>query len=192
MKKVILVGLAVLFAVLLSVTVLDVIDYKKGNTEGPNIASFFSSLVTGQTTKEVVDGEETVEEKVVEEETTEEEVAVEETEEEVAEEETVVEEDAAAEEETEEEVAEESISVLITNAGFEPRDLKIKVGQEVVWVNERDDFKALLIGMRELYEMKSSIMEKGDVFSWTFDEPGFFTYVYGIVTTLVGNVQVEE
>ena len=93
-------------------------------------------------------------------------------------------------EETEKKLAEVA-EVLITQTGFEPKEITIKVNQKLVWKNEQDKLPALVLGVREIYELRSGLLEPGQEFIQVFSQPGEYTYVDGIVLGRVGKVVVQ-
>lgn len=83
------------------------------------------------------------------------------------------------------------VEVNITKTDFEPKVVEIKVGQEVIWVNKRDIVKASIFGVREMSAMKSGFLQPGETFTWTFNEPGKFTYVDAVVIGYSGLIIVN-
>jgi plastocyanin len=81
--------------------------------------------------------------------------------------------------------------ISITKNGFYPSELKINVNQQVIWKNNNKFIKTKVIGVREVYPMKSDFLNPGDEFSWTFSSPGEFTYVDGVVIGRVGKIIVQ-
>lgn len=84
-----------------------------------------------------------------------------------------------------------SAQVIITNEGFEPKEIRIKSSQTIIWKNERKYWRTLVRGLREINDMDSGFLEPGDSFSWTFTEPGEYTYVDGVIIGKVGKIVVE-
>lgn len=84
--------------------------------------------------------------------------------------------------------------VEFVDDGFSPLEVTINVGDTVVWQNVREGHinKAFVVGTRTLIKARSKILMPGDSYSWTFDTPGMFVFVDGIMTTKVMNVLVEE
>lgn len=83
--------------------------------------------------------------------------------------------------------------VEFTNDGFEPSELTIAVGDTVEWVNSRSGQydKAMLLGTRSYTNIKSTMLEIDESFSWTFDEAGDYIFVDAILTTYVNKITVE-
>ena len=84
--------------------------------------------------------------------------------------------------------------VEFVDDGFNPLEITIKVGDTIVWQNVREGTinKAFLVGTQTLIKARSKILMPGDSYSWTFEKPGKFIFVDGIMTTKVMNVIVEE
>ncbi len=86
----------------------------------------------------------------------------------------------------------EGAEIVVTEKGFSPNELTIKLGQKVTWKNERDQLKALVLGMREITSMKSSFLQPSEKFSWKFSKPGTYTYVDGVVIGTTGKIIVRN
>lgn len=86
-------------------------------------------------------------------------------------------------------------TVKFINRTFEPKELTIKVGDTVVWQNDRDApglNKAMVLGTQKCSSVKSKILETGETFEWTFTESGTCKIVDGYLTSNFGTVIVEE
>jgi hypothetical protein len=81
--------------------------------------------------------------------------------------------------------------IVITEEGFEPEEVHIRLGQEIIWRNHRDTLPAYIIGMREITPMRSVIFPPTEKFHWSFSEPGKYVYVDGIVIGLQGKIYVQ-
>ena len=81
--------------------------------------------------------------------------------------------------------------ITITDNGFEPSEIFIFVNQPLIWDNQRYISKALVLGMREISEMKTNVLKPGESFIWEFSQPGEYTYVDGIVIGTVGKIVVQ-
>lgn len=83
--------------------------------------------------------------------------------------------------------------VLLNSDGFEHTQLKIKVGDTVEWKNVRDGTPnlAMVLGVRNCFDVKSGILNNGESFSWTFEEAETCQIVDGILTTKSMKVIVE-
>ncbi len=92
-----------------------------------------------------------------------------------------------------EEVKTQSNVIKVTASGFDPKELKVKVGETVEWKNMRTGKidKALIVGAQNCYYLKSAILESGESFKYTFDKTDTCTIVEAITTTQVGKVIVE-
>lgn len=78
---------------------------------------------------------------------------------------------------------------------FEPAELTVKVGDTVVWKNERDSptlNKAMVLGTKTCAFVKSPLLQSGETFEWTFTEPGTCQIVDGYIASTFGKVIVEE
>jgi len=77
--------------------------------------------------------------------------------------------------------------------GFSPQELTIRAGDTVKWVNTRSGRlnKAMVVGTITCNYIKSPILETGDSFSWTFNEPQNCTFVDGITTSYLFKLRVE-
>lgn len=112
--------------------------------------------------------------------------------------ETEAEEEEVEEETTEEETEEESESTVtvveIDVTEFDPSELTISVGDTVQWVNTRDESTiktAMVLGNRECNYIRSSLLQYGETFEWTFTEPMTCTITDAIITTAVLTITVE-
>jgi plastocyanin len=149
--------------------------------------------VVGDTVSDVDNQEESVEEpkgEEITEPTLEEEESVEETDDGSQEES----ESTTNNEETTEEVEENKDKVVeITNDGFSPDVLTIKVGETVVWKNVRNgNFKkSMIVGAQKCTKVRSDFYLPGEEFSWTFTEPLKCTFVDGMVTTQTMKLTIE-
>ena len=90
--------------------------------------------------------------------------------------------------EIEEKVSQE---IIITNDTLKFETVTIDVDQEIIWKNEQDKLKALIYGVREISGMKSGFIGPGDSFTWTFSEPGEYTYVDSVVVGRSGKIIVN-
>ncbi|MBI1968727.1 hypothetical protein HYS49_02350 [Candidatus Woesearchaeota archaeon] len=103
----------------------------------------------------------------------------------VAEESTEVLEDEAAAEEVLEEGPK---TVEILNEKFAVNQITVSIGDTLVWKNVRTGSSALtgamIIGVRNCADVKSTVFKPGNTFSWTFNEPETCTIVDGIRTTM--------
>lgn len=91
------------------------------------------------------------------------------------------------------EVPEGAIVVNIDKMKYDNTDLKVKVGDTVVWINQEVmphnvDFKAGVVGENEL---KGPMLKKGESFSITFNEAGVYDYYCTPHPFMRGKVTVE-
>lgn len=85
----------------------------------------------------------------------------------------------------------ERVEVLINEKDFDPVEVKIEVGQEIIWKNNRARLTSLVMGVREISTMNSGVLRPDDEFTYSFSKKGEFTYVDGIVIGIVGKVVVK-
>lgn len=80
--------------------------------------------------------------------------------------------------------------IEVTDNGFVPNELAIKVGETVVWKNVRTGKvdKTMIVGNRQCSNIKSNIFGPGGTFSWTFDHADECTIVDGIFTTKLSKI----
>jgi plastocyanin len=81
--------------------------------------------------------------------------------------------------------------VRVNDTGFTPEVLTISRGATIEWRNERKKLPFLLLGVREIVSMKSSVVNPKESFIWTFENNGTFTYVDGVILGQSGKVIVE-
>ena len=81
-----------------------------------------------------------------------------------------------------------SAEVSIKNQSFNPSDLTISRGTKVTWRNDDDVAHTVSADNRSF---DSSRIEPGEIFAFTFDEPGTFTYHCAIHTNMTGKVTVN-
>jgi plastocyanin len=79
-------------------------------------------------------------------------------------------------------------SVRIANLAFDPPTITIPAGSTVTWSN--DDVTPHTVTADE-GQFDSGIFDPGASFSWTFPEPGAFTYHCQLHPTMQGSVVVE-
>jgi outer membrane murein-binding lipoprotein Lpp len=58
--------------------------------------------------------------------------------------------------------------VSLTDNGMSPDNLHIKVGETIVWTNQRTQNKAQIIGAQVCATIKSPLLGKGEKFNYTF------------------------
>jgi plastocyanin len=79
-------------------------------------------------------------------------------------------------------------SVRIANLAFDPPTITIPAGSTMTWSN--DDVTPHTVTADE-GQFDSGIFDPGASFSWTFPEPGSFTYHCQLHPTMQGSVVVE-
>lgn len=92
------------------------------------------------------------------------------------------------------ETAEATHTIKFVGEKFEPEELKVKVGDTVVWQNDRDSpqlNKAMVVGTKGCTFLKSKLLGSGEKYEYTFTEPVECEIVDGYVTSVFGKVVVE-
>jgi plastocyanin len=84
-----------------------------------------------------------------------------------------------------------NVYVFILENKFDPSFVEVSVGDTIVWINKRKKLNSFIIGMRELSGMKSKFLFPNDKFEWTFNKPGKYVYVDGIIIGLEGKIVVS-
>jgi plastocyanin len=79
-------------------------------------------------------------------------------------------------------------AVTIENLAFSPASLTVPIGTTVTWTNN-DATAHTVTSKTGLFD--SGIMNRGDTFSYTFNDQGVFEYHCTIHTTMNGTVTVE-
>ncbi len=82
----------------------------------------------------------------------------------------------------------ETIEVLIDNFVFEPQDLTVSVGDTVTWRNE--DGGIPHTATADAGDWDSGSLGNGDTYSFTFTEPGTYTYLCTIHPSMTGTITV--
>jgi plastocyanin len=78
--------------------------------------------------------------------------------------------------------------VIIQNFSFAPATLTVKAGTKVTWVN-RDDEPHTAADTDKRF--KSSTLDTGDKFSFTFNEPGTYNYYCTLHPKMTGQIIVK-
>ena len=98
-----------------------------------------------------------------------------------------LEDEAAAEEAPAVEEGPKTVEIL--NDKFGTDQITVSVGDTLVWKNVRTGSSsltgAMIIGVRNCADVKSTVFKPGNSFSWTFNEPETCTIVDGIRTTMI-------
>ena len=79
--------------------------------------------------------------------------------------------------------------IQIVGSEFVPASITVKVGGTVTWTN-MDEMKHLVSSNKPY--IKSDVLEKDGVFSYTFEKAGSFSYVCALHPGTRGQVIVEE
>lgn len=66
--------------------------------------------------------------------------------------------------------------VIIQADGFNPATIKVKAGQAVAWTNQDTATHAIVTDDQNSELDGTEALEEGDVFSYSFDKPGTYTY----------------
>lgn len=84
----------------------------------------------------------------------------------------------------------ESAEVVIDKMMFSPRQVKIKVGDSVKWINQekRNNHSVRF----ESENLESERVFPGESWSRTFDRPGVYPYVCGPHPEMTGQVEVTN
>ena len=82
----------------------------------------------------------------------------------------------------------EGKEVKIDNFSFAPQVLRVSVGTKVTWIN-KDDVPHTVVSVEKKF--KSSPLDTGDKFSFTFSTPGTYEYFCSIHAHMTGKVVVK-
>ena len=74
--------------------------------------------------------------------------------------------------------------VKISELGFDPQELNVKVGDSIEWVNARKA-KAMVVGIRACSYLKSSVFSNGDSFEYETTKADTCTIVDGVYTKVL-------
>ena len=80
-------------------------------------------------------------------------------------------------------------TVVIENFEFSPSTLTIEPGTTVTWVNE-DDTPHTVTDRGKVF--RSAALDTSDRFSYTFAQPGEFTYYCTLHPMMVGKIDVQH
>jgi len=84
--------------------------------------------------------------------------------------------------------AEESkTEVMIDNFVFVPEKLEVKAGSTVTWKNEDDIPHSIVANAKQF---RSSALDTGESFSFTFSAPGTYQYFCGLHPHMTGTIVV--
>lgn len=93
---------------------------------------------------------------------------------------------AAVATETEAAAAQE-VQVTIKDFAFMPQTIEVPVGTTVTWTNQ-DVTQHTVYSKTGVFQ--SDILQQGDTFSYTFDEPGTYDYICSLHPNMMGQVVV--
>ncbi len=84
-----------------------------------------------------------------------------------------------------EEVKSKTHEIKLTNDGFSAAEIKIKVGDTVVWKNERSGSlkRGMIVGTMRCVRVRSSFINPGEQYQHTFEKADTCTIVDGMMTT---------
>ena len=80
-------------------------------------------------------------------------------------------------------------TVNIANLAFAPKDIEVRAGSKVTWMNQ-DDAPHNIQDTSELKTPISADLKKGEGFSITYSKPGSYPYVCGLHPFMTGTVNV--
>jgi plastocyanin len=81
-------------------------------------------------------------------------------------------------------------TVVIDNFSFSPPRLSVAVGTTVVWKNQ-DDMPHTIVNDAKPREFKSSPIDSGEQFSWTFSKAGTYAYFCSLHPRMTGVITVR-
>lgn len=86
--------------------------------------------------------------------------------------------------------ASQTSSVAIKDMAFSPANISVKKGTKVTWTN--DDSVGHSVISENDGGPHSSVLSKGQSYSFTFDAAGTFNYICGVHPSMKGKVTVTE
>jgi plastocyanin len=84
----------------------------------------------------------------------------------------------------------EANTVAIDNFAFGPNSLTVAAGTTVTWIN-RDDEPHTVVNAGNPRLFKSSALDTGNKFSFTFDKPGTYRYFCSLHPHMTGVIVVQ-
>ena len=81
----------------------------------------------------------------------------------------------------------DEVAIKIGNFTFGPKELKVKSGTTVTWVNE-DDIPHTVVSLNNF---RSKALDSDDKFSFTFTTPGTYKYFCSLHPHMTGTIVVE-
>lgn len=82
-------------------------------------------------------------------------------------------------------------SVNISNFAFEPKELNITVNSLVTWTNNDTARHDIISDAGAVSEIKSSLLNKGEMFTYNFTKAGDYPYHCGAHPSMVGIIHVN-
>ena len=80
--------------------------------------------------------------------------------------------------------------VMIDNFTFSPAEITVAPGTRITWTN-RDDIPHTVTASAEPRAFKSSALDTGDSFAFTFEAPGTYTYFCSLHPHMQGSIIVR-
>ena len=84
----------------------------------------------------------------------------------------------------------DGVTVDMSNAVYEPAEIKITPGTTVTWVNQDED-EHTVTSRTDPQVLNSGIIEENQTFAFTFDEAGTYKYICEVHDWMEGTVTVE-
>ena len=81
-------------------------------------------------------------------------------------------------------------SIVIDNFTFTPAQLTVVPNTQVRWINH-DDIPHLVVDAKDAHAMKSSPLDTGDSFAFTFTSPGTYHYFCALHPMMTGTIVVK-
>jgi plastocyanin len=85
--------------------------------------------------------------------------------------------------------AQPKVEIKIDNFAFSPQELTVATGSTVEWVNRDDIPHAVLSNDKKTF--KSKALDTDEKFSYTFTEPGTYTYFCSVHPKMTGKAIVQ-
>ena len=96
---------------------------------------------------------------------------------------------------TDEAMMEEAVAVSITSSGFSPKEVKIKAGEKITWMNEDSAVHTVNSAVHPTHQVYPPLnlgnVQAGGKVSLTFPTPGTYKYHDHLNPSLTGSVIVE-
>lgn len=87
-------------------------------------------------------------------------------------------------------IEDQEFFVYINNTKYSPEELEISVGSKVTWVNS-DDKRVYRIYERSFGSRFNTFLDRGESFSFVFNEPGTYYFNDAVFTFMHGTVKVS-